>query len=59
VLEERTKWLNESQVLGDKLSDLWEKETNWPSRCIILVPGLVVAEDKQHLPVMEKQVSRD
>jgi hypothetical protein len=54
MLEEHSEWLNESEVLGNKLSDFGEKETNRPSRCIVLIPGFVVTKDKQHLPVIEK-----
>jgi hypothetical protein len=43
---------NRGMVLGHELRDLREQETDQPSRCIVLAPGLIVAEDKEHLPIV-------
>lgn len=56
LLEKLVEQLDNSKVLGDQLGDLWEEEMNQPSGYISLTLGLIVAQDKKHLPIMQEQV---
>ncbi|KKZ64046.1 hypothetical protein EMCG_01648 [[Emmonsia] crescens] len=55
-MEELAEGLDEGEILHHQLSHLRQQEPDGPAGGIAAVPVLVIAEDEEHLAVMQKEI---